>query len=155
MVEDARFEDGAERSLRLRAEDAEDLGVVAALIQDAVLASSDMKWERDRRRFACLLNRFRWEDGDKNDRPAERVRTLLAIDDVRRVQSQGIRPDDEAVLSILTLVFQPGEDGMGRIELTFAGDGALAFEVEAVNITLQDVTQPYLAPSGKTPKHPE
>jgi hypothetical protein len=43
---------------------------------------------------------------------------------------------------------------MGRLTLTFAGDGALALEVEAINLALRDVTRPYQAPSGKTPSHP-
>ena len=155
MVEDARFEDGAERSLRLRAEDSEDLGVIAALIQDAVLASTDMKWERGRRRFGFLINRFRWEDNAGGRHPAERVRSVIAVDDVTKVQSQGVGPGDDVVLSILTLAFEAGDDGTGRMILTFAGDGALAFDVESVNVTLQDATQPYVAPSGKRPKHPE
>ena len=62
MSQDATFEDGAERALRLRAEDAEDLQVVAALVQDAVMPASEMSFDRGKRRFACLLNRFRWED---------------------------------------------------------------------------------------------
>ncbi len=159
MTEDARFEDGAERPLRLRAEDAEDLGVLAALVQDAVLPASEMRWRRRERRFACLLNRFRWEDkavAEARGRGFERVQSLLVIGDVMKVAQQGIDArDSETVLSLLGLGFEPGEDGTGRIVLTFAGDGAVAVDVEAVNLTLQDVTRPYLAPSGQAPSHPE
>ena len=160
MSEDATFEDGAERPLRLKAEDAEDLAVVAALVQDAVLPASEMSWDRAKRRFACLLNRFRWEDEEaatRRGRPVERVQALLVIDDIRAVRQQGLSRDDmkDAVLSLLTLAFEPGEDGTGALILTFAGDGALRAEVEAVNVMLQDVTRPYRAPSGHTPTHPE
>lgn len=159
MTEDARFEDGGERPLRLKAEDADDVQVIAALIQDAVFPATEMTWQSAQRRFAFLINRFRWEDNEtasRSRRPVERVQTLLAFDDVLKVQSQGIeRGDKDMVLSLLTLTFEPSEDGAGRILLTFAGDGALALEVEAINIMLQDVTRPYIAPSRQAPSHPE
>ena len=157
MTEDARFEDGAERALRLLAEDAEDLQIVAALVQDAVLPGEEMSFDKSKRRFACLINRFRWEGqamSDRLGRAPERVRSVLAIDDVLAVRSQGLGELKDVVLSLLTLSFDPGEDGTGRIVLTFAGDGAIAIDVETVNLTLQDVTQPYQAPSKKTPSHP-
>ena len=159
MSEDARFEDGGEKALRLKAEDAEDLSVLAALVQDAILPANEMRWQRGRRRFACLLNRFRWEDQAKAShagRDFERVRSVLAFDDVMGVAQQGIDARDaDTILSLLTLAFEPGEDGTGRMVLTFAGDGAVAIDVEAVNVTLQDVTKPYRAPSGQAPSHPD
>ncbi len=158
MSDDARFEDGAERALRLKAEDAEDLGVIAALVQDAVLPGSEMSWRAGKRRFACLINRFRWEDGAGRDgrHPPERVQAVLQFDDVLAVKSQGMEAGTlkDVVLSLLTLAFEPGEDGSGRVLLTFAGDGVIGLDVEALNVTLQDVTRPYVAPSGKAPEHP-
>ena len=59
---DARFEDGAERALRLRAETPEDLAVISALTQDALAEVKDAAWTPKRRRFSVLLTRFRWED---------------------------------------------------------------------------------------------
>lgn len=159
MTEDARFEDGAERPLRLRAEDAEDLTVISTLVQDAVLPASEMRWERTRRRFSCLINRFRWEDkavAERQGRGVERVQALLAVEDVLKVGQQGLGTRDaDTVLSLLALAFEPGEDGTGRLVMTFAGDGAVALDVEAVNVVLQDVTRPYLAPAGKSPRHPD
>ena len=155
MSEDARFEDGVERALRLRAEDVEDLCVISALVQDAVLPGSEMAWDRGRRRFACLINRFRWEDEVKGRAP-ERVQSVLAFDDVTAVRQQGLgRETKEAVLSLMSVAFEAGEDGTGRVVLTLSGDGAVGIDVEAINVTLQDVTRPYRAPSGKSPSHPE
>ncbi|AZQ66907.1 DUF2948 family protein [Silicimonas algicola] len=161
MTDDARFEDAAERPLRLKAETAEDVTVLAALVQDAILSSTEMKWEKGHRRFVCLLNRFRWEDkvaAKTRGRGFERVRAVLSIGDALAVRQQGLDRsvlDGDTVLSLLTLAFEPGEDGAGRVVLTFAGDGAVAVEVEAVNLVLQDVTRPYLAPSGRAPSHPD
>jgi hypothetical protein len=156
---DARFEDGAERPLRLIAQDADDLRVISALCQDAVLPATEMRWDRRRRRFAVLLNRFRWEDraaAEAARRPYERARALLVIDGVLAVRSLGIdRADRDLVLSLLSLDWVAGEDGAGTLTLVLAGDGAVALSVEALEVSLQDVTRPYRAPSGKAPSHPE
>src|SRR5690606_22895863 len=107
-------------------------------------------------RFALLLNRYRWEDHDRaaRARDFERVRAVLAIEDVVAVRSSGLRRDDpDLVLSVLSIGWEPGEDGTGRVILTLAGDGAIAVEVEALEVVLRDVTRPYRAPSRRAPGH--
>jgi hypothetical protein len=150
---DARFADADEGPLRLRALDGDDLTVISALVQDAVVTVGEVGYLRQHRRFAALVNRFRWEG---QTRTPERVRSMLVIEDVLAVKSQGVDPrDKDTVRSLLSLSWEPGEDGAGRILVTLAGDGALAVEVEALEVLLQDVTKPYLAPSRKAPSHPE
>ncbi len=157
MVEDARFEDADEAPLRLLAFDQDDLKVIAALAQDGVFTGADMLWERRARRFAILLNRFRWEDADKphrGNRPYERVRSVLSVEDVMHVKSQGVDPRArDTVYELLDITFEPADDGAGTVVLVLAGDGAIALEVEALEVHLRDVTRPYLAPSGKMPRH--
>ena len=152
MTEDARFEDGKEGPLRLKAMDAEDLAVVAALVQDAIFPAGEMRWDRNARRFAILLNRFRWEDAENAQnrrRDYERVQAILAFEDVMRVQSQGVdKSDPDMVFSLLSISFLPTEDGAGRVEMTLAGDGVIGLDVEALEVVLRDVTRPYAAPSG-------
>ncbi|MFT7596495.1 MAG: hypothetical protein ACI8R4_003830 [Paracoccaceae bacterium] len=159
MSNDATFEDGQEAPLNLAANDAEDLQVISTLAQDAVFPVTEMRWVAADRRFALLLNRFRWEDGEAarlRGRAFERVQSLLVVDDVLRIASQGIdRSDKDTILSLLSVTFEPGEDGTGHVLLTLAGDGAIRLEVEALNVTLKDVTRPYMAPSKKAPAHPE
>ncbi|ABN77387.1 DUF2948 family protein [Cereibacter sphaeroides] len=155
---DARFEDvGGEAPLYLGAETPEDLGVISALVQDAVLPAGEMRWLPRKRRFALLLNRFRWEDreaAERDRRPYERVQSVLAVDGVLSVRTQGFdRSDADLVLSLLAVEFEPGADGGGRILLVLAGDGAVALEVEALEVVLRDVTRPYAAPSGRVPDH--
>ncbi len=154
---DARFEDGAEAPLYLTAEDSADLAVISALVQDAVFPAAEMKYLAKRRQFALLLNRFRWEDRDaatREGRRFERVQSVLSFADVRRVTSQGVpQGDADMVLSLLSLAFEPGPDGTGRVMMVLAGDGTLALEVECLDATLRDVTRPYLAPSGRVPDH--
>lgn len=156
---DATFEDGGEQPLRLMTEDTEDLAVISSLVQDAVFPASEMTWQRSARRFALLLNRFRWEDrsaAERRGRAYERVQSVLVIDDVKGVQSQGVQKgDSETVLSLLSISFDAGENGAGHVILYLAGDGAIRLDVECLNVTLKDVTRPYIAPSKAAPTHPE
>ena len=154
MTEDAKFEDGREAPLNLGAMEAEDLQIISSLAQDAVFPITEMTWQPAKRRFGLLLNRFRWEDQGRKRHGPERVQSLLVVDNVLRVASQGIdRSDKDTILSILAITFESGADGAGHVLLTLAGDGALRLEVEAIEVTLKDVTRPYRAPSGKVPHH--
>ncbi len=154
MTDDARFEDGTESPLNLGALDPADLEVVSSLVQDAVFPITEMSWRPSQRRFALLLNRFRWEDGARDRHGAERVQSMLIVDEVLRVSSQGIdRGDADTILSLMSVTFEPGEDGTGDLILTLAGDGAVRLSVEALGVTLRDVTRPYRAPSGQVPDH--
>lgn len=156
---DATFEDGSEGGLYLKAEDADDLQVIAALTQDAVLTAGDASWRPRERRLVFLINRFRWEDAPKAEaraRSYERVRSLLIIGGVLGVASQGIdRGDKDEVLSVLSVDWTPGEDAAGTVTLVLAGDGAVRADVECLDVTLKDVTRPYHALSGHMPKHPD
>lgn len=159
MTQDATFEDGAARPLRLVAMDGDDLQVLSALCQDAVFPSTEMQWQRSRARFGILLNRFRWEDvpfAQRGGRKPERVQSVLAVENVERVASQGVpRGDADTILSVLSVTFEPDEAGGGAVLLTLAGDGALRLQVSALEVALRDVTKPYAAVSGKVPDHPE
>jgi Protein of unknown function (DUF2948) len=156
--EDARFEDAGGIPLRLSAEAPGDIPVLSALVQDSVTGRADMAWMAKRHRFTILLNRFRWEDhgaAERQGRPFERVRSLLSIEGVLKVRSEGIDPADrDSVLSLLSLVFEPGEEGAGTLRLVFAGDGEVALDVECVDLKLADVTRPYIAQASTAPHHP-
>ncbi|MEP2640817.1 DUF2948 family protein [Roseobacter sp.] len=153
---DARFEDAREAPLNLGAFEDEDLSVISALVQDAVFPVTEMRWDRSARRFALLLNRFRWEDGPARAAAPERVQSVLVFEGVTGVASSGInRADTDVVLSLLTVTFAPSDAPAGDVTLTLAGDGAIRLSVEALETTLKDVTKPYMAPSKKTPDHPD
>ena len=156
-MSDAKFEDGGDRPLRLKALDSDGLAVMSSLTQDAVFPASEMRWDRKARRFALLLNRFRWEDAPNakiGKRSVERVQAVMSIEDVMSVKSQGVQAGDaDTIMSLLSVSFEPSIDGMGRVLMTLSGDGAIAIEVEALEIMLADVTRPYIAPSKSVPQH--
>ncbi len=154
--EDARFEDGRDAPLNLGAQNADDVQVLSALVQDAIFPITEMKWQAKQRRFGLLLNRFRWEEGEHGKIAPERVQSILVVENVLSVSSQGVdRSEKDMVLSILTTTFEAGDDGSGDMVLTLAGDGAIRLSVEAIEVTMKDVTRPYKAPSKQAPKHPE
>lgn len=158
-MSDAKFEDADDGPLRLYAETADDLPVIASLAQDAVIQPKEMAWMSRQRRMAVLMNRFRWEDADAAKaagRPLERVQSLLVIENVLGVRSSGVDPKDEdTVLSLIGISFAPGEDASGEIDLIFSGDGTVRLAVECLDVSLKDVSRPYQARAQQIPSHPE
>lgn len=156
MTQDARFEDGREAPLNLGAFDGDDLNVISSLAQDAVFPASEMRWHRAGGRFALLLNRVRWEDAGKSRHAPERVQSVLIFNTVQNVASQGVpKGDSDTILSLLGISFEETTAPSGFLTLTLAGDGAIRLSVEAIEVTLKDVTKPYVAPSKKLPNHPD
>lgn len=157
MKKDASYEDGRETALNLGALYSEDLQIFSALVQDAVFPATAMSWKTSKRRFAILLNRFRWEDPAltlQGSQAAERVQTILAIENVLAVASQGIDRNDKAMIfSVLSIEFDGADNAAGIILLMLAGDGAIRLSVEALEVQLKDVTRPYTAPSKTIPFH--
>ena len=153
MTQDARFEDADEAPIRLKGQSADDVPVLSALIQDAVLPSSEMSWLPKENRFGLLLNRYRWEKGDTH---SERVQTVMVFDCVNGVKSNGIdSADKDQVLSVLAMTFEETDAPAGKVTLQLAGMADIELDVECLDVTLQDATRPYIAPSKQAPKHSE
>jgi hypothetical protein len=133
--------------LKLLAEDGDDLKVIAAALQDAVVKVGDVVFDPRARTLTIALNRFRWESGRK-----ERVRAALQLGGVLNVRTRRIRRDArEAVMELLTVSFEPGEAPGGVVNLTFAGGGDLQADVEALDAALADVSEPW--PARAAPRH--
>jgi hypothetical protein len=143
--------------LKLAAVDAEDLQILSARLQDAVLKLKNVSWQPKKRRFALVVNRLQWELGGQM-----RVRAGLHFDGVLKVQSHKVKLGaDEAVVSLLAVTFTPnGSDQMqetdpgGVIELVLAGGGAFRLTVECVDAELSDMTSSWTA-RGKPDHEPE
>ena len=136
--------------LRLLAEDADDLAVISAALQDAVAKVGDMQWDAKGRRFTLALNRFLWEA--PGALLGGRVRAGLQFGSVLGVKSRNLRRDaPEAVVELLAVSFEPGAAPGGQIRLAFAGGGDVLLDVECVDAALADVSAPWPTPS--TPAH--
>lgn len=148
----ASFEDVSFKPLRLVAFTVDDLEVISTMTQDAVFPSSEMILNSEKRRFAILLNRYLWEKNKSKN--AERAQAVLAFEDVKNVQTQNInKSDNNLALCLLNISFRAEEDGMGTIQIILSGGGKIRLQVEALEVSLRDVTQPYLAPSRLIPHH--
>jgi hypothetical protein len=135
--------------LSLAAKDAEDLEILSACLQDAVGKLKDFIYLPRTRRFAMLVNRFKWEDA-----AGQRVRAGLYFDGVLAARSRGIkRGAGDAVVSLLAIRFTPkaDEDPGGEIELVLAGGGVIALTVECIEAGLSDLSGPWAARG--TPAH--
>jgi hypothetical protein len=141
--------------LRLIALDAEDLAVVSAHAQDAVLKVEDISWLPKEKRFVIAMNRFAWEETSKRRRRGrehQRRRAALYFARVNRVKSAGIdRSAAGQVLSLLAVRFESEDEPSGEIVLDFAGGGAIRLAVECVEAQLTDLGPAWSAPHA--PRH--
>lgn len=140
------------KPLALIAADEDDLKTVSALLQDAIVKIGDTAYLPDQRRFAFVANRYVWETAKPSlFHQGQRVRTGVHVDDVRSVRARAVRMDaKDAVIDILSAEYEGGENG-GTITLNLAGGGAIALEVEAINVTVRDLSEPWRA--SRRPDH--
>lgn len=133
--------------LKLLAQDAEDLAVLSAALQDAVAKVGDIDYEPKARRLTIAFNRYRWEaDG------GQRVRSALQLAGVLGFQTRKVRRNaPDAVLEILAMTFEPGEAPGGVVTIACAGGGDLRATVECVEAVLADLSQPW--PTPRKPAH--
>lgn len=123
--------------LKLAALDADDLAVLSAQMQDAVLHVGDMSFSKRKRCFALVANRFAWEEPKS---VPQRRRTGVSFHRVTAARVHGIKqsaPDE--VLSLLAITFEAGEAPSGGIILSFAGGGSIRLDVECIEARLSDM----------------
>ena len=157
MSQDASFSEGADRALYLGAFNPQDVEIISTILQDSIFCINDLAWLKKKQRVAVLVNRFRWENKseyiDKNSAP-ERVKSLLIIDNVLNISSQGIdRSDDSEPLNLLNLDLQKTKKNI-FLTLLLSNFGAIRCELEAIELSIKDVTRPYKAYSENIPYHP-
>lgn len=125
--------------LKLLALDAEDLEVVSATTQDAVIRVGDMGFAQADKRFALLMNRYAWELGGDRGK-GQRKRAALSFDRVNGVATTEIDLNaHEGVLELLDIRFTETDAPAGTIELRFAGGGTIRLAVECLEARLQDL----------------
>ncbi|NJC41756.1 hypothetical protein GGQ87_002014 [Brevundimonas alba] len=135
----------AAEPLRLLAEDADDLHIISAALQDAIMRPVDIVWEPAARRVTLALSRFCWECG------GTRVMSAMQFGDVISVKSRRLPRGPEHALELLALDFEPGEAPGGRVTLMFAGGGDLRIDVECLDAVLTDLSERW--PARVAPTH--
>jgi hypothetical protein len=121
--------------LKLVALDPDDLAVISAHLQDAVIRVADIAYLPGERRFALAARRYDWEA----EQPQRRL-AGLHFEHVTNVRVRGIdQGDKEAVLSLLAVAFEPGEAPSGTATLIFAEGGAIQIDVECIEMQMKDL----------------
>jgi hypothetical protein len=144
--------------LKLIAFDAEDLAVLSAHLQDAVITVGDLAYLPKERRFVALANRFDWmsalRDADAGNDVPTRRRAAIRFERVLGAQLQALDLGETArVLSLLAISFEPTSAPAGHVTLHFADGGAIRLHVECIEVGLADLGAAWEA-NGK-PQHPD
>ncbi|WP_217578615.1 DUF2948 family protein [Mesorhizobium sp. GbtcB19] len=128
-------------ALKLIALDDQDLSIVSAHVQDAVMKVSDLEYLPAAKRFVLTMNRFVWEAKSGLFRQHnERRQSVLHFDRVLGAKTSGIQRDKPAeVLSLLAISFIAISKPAGIVELVFSGGGTIMLDVECVEARLADV----------------
>ncbi len=133
--------------LKLIALDPEDLAVVSAHLEDAVLRAGDLTFLPRQHRFALVAHRHEWEAGEA--RPRRRL-TGLHFDRVLGCRCRGIdRGNPDALLHLLAITFEPTAAPSGKATLVFAEGAAVQLELECVETQMRD-----LGPVWEEPRVP-
>ena len=122
--------------LRLTALDSEDLAIISAQMQDAVLLAGDMSYDPKRKQFVVLANRFAWDDAET----PQRRRTGLHFDRGLKVTTLNMSHlEKDEVLSLLSVTFAELDAPSGEVLLTFADGATLRLSVECLEAQMSDL----------------
>lgn len=142
--------DPAAEPLKLIALDADDLSVISAHLQDAVLKRGDIAYLPGEKRFALALRRFDWEGAAQGQK--RRRLSALHFERVTAARSSKVAAGD-AVLSLLAVTFTSSDDPAGQVTLHFSDGAAIRLDVECIEAQMKDLGPIWEAVA--TPAHPD
>lgn len=126
--------------LKLIALDREDVEIVSAHLQDAIVNVGDIHWRPAENRFVAGVNRFDWESALATAPDYRRRLAALRFDRVLSCQVRNIDPrNKDAVLNLLAVDFNPQDTPGGVVTLFFSGGGAIRLELECLEAELADL----------------
>ncbi len=138
--------------LKLVALDKDDVEVMSAHLQDALVKVSDIFWRPGEHRFVMAVNRFDWmnavdADAFKTKSPEyRRCRTALRFERVVSCKCRGLdQRGKDAVLNLLAVEFTERDAPAGTVTMTFSGGGAIRLEVECLEAELVDLGEVFAA----------
>jgi hypothetical protein len=144
----------AMEELKLVALDKDDIEIVSAHVQDALVKVADILWQPREQRFVMALNRFDWMNAvdardSKNPKDAadyRRCRTALRFERVNACKCRGLdQSDKNAMLNVLAVEFVERDPPSGIVTLIFSGGGAIRLEVECLEAELVDLGEVFSA----------
>lgn len=123
--------------LRLLALDENDLDVISAHLEGALVRRADLHYFPNERRFVLAAQRFDWER--EANAPPQRRLTALHFEQVRTVRHRNLGKTPEALHSLIAVYFVEGERPSGAILLEFAAGAAILLDVECIEAQLKDL----------------
>jgi hypothetical protein len=143
--------------LRLRAEDTEDMQVISAILQDAIVPVYDICFTPDEKNFIMVVHRLRREAVDANTE-LERICCAVNIKGVDNVQTHKIDLFQQGqMLDLLALMpedpdtrsDQKSQKMLGTF--IFAGDSRIRLELSNWSMIIEDFGEAW--PASCTPCH--
>lgn len=132
--------------------DEEDLEVVSAHLQDAVVKVADVLWRPAENRVVVALNRFDWEGVQSGNPEYHRRRSALRFERVLSCKCKSVNPaGKDAVLNLLAVEFTETDSPAGVVTLIFSGGAAVRLEVECLEAELADLGPSWV--TGVCPAH--
>ncbi|MFL2843986.1 MAG: DUF2948 family protein [Alphaproteobacteria bacterium] len=130
-------------TLKLIAQDDEQLTIISSLAQDSIIKSNEMGYDKKTKRFALLMNRYRHEEENPS-----RIRTAIHFDYVDSVKSVGIdKETNDDILVLLAIRFEAKSKPSGSIFLEFSNNKSITFDVESIEAFLTDMGEPWKIPN--------
>ncbi len=135
--------DSCTDELKLVALDKDDIEVVSAHVQDAMVKVGDIFWQPREHRFMVALNRFDWMsavDGKMDKADYRRCRTALRFERVSACKCRNLdQTDKAALLNLLAVEFSENDAPAGVVSLIFSGGGVIRLDVECLEAELADL----------------
>jgi DUF2948 family protein len=126
--------------------DEEDLEIVSAHLQDAVVKVSDVLWRPQENRLVLALNRFDWEGAQSDNPEYRRRRAALRFERVLSCKCRNVDPaGQDGVLNLLAIEFSETDEPSGVVTLTFSGGASLRLDVECLEAELADLGPAWIA----------
>ncbi len=127
--------------LKLIALDGDDMQVVSAHLQDALVRTADIRWRPAEKRVVVALNRFDWESANGDSPQFRRCQSALRFERVLSCKCRNVDCDKSKseALNLLAVAFSETDSPGGVVILTFSGGVALRLEVECLEAELADL----------------
>ena len=141
------------KNLKLIARTKDDLRVVSAHLQDAIVNISDIANLEKNKIFLMQLNRFMWEDVEKGVfRKNKRIKSVLKFDNIVKVYSKNISQMEKSkFLDFLTIETIQMPDNNYEMKLVFSGNSMIKVISEVIDVTLDDQGEAW--DTKNKPKH--
>ena len=142
--------------LKLQAVALEDVKILSALLQDGLVAASDLHYQKNEASFVMVINRFCWEQADESKSEIQLNRCLcgLKVAHVRQVSQRGLFADANQFYNLLSITYEETkeiEKVNNKLTFTFSDGYGIRLAVEELAIILQDIAEPH--PGLARPRH--